>query len=429
MILQGAERESDNRATFDDLFRRAGVRRPEALALTDPANTKAITGSAARHLTYAQADRAISAVAARLRGLGLQTDAVVALQLANTVESVIALLGVLRAGLIAAPLPLLWRRQEIAAALSRCGAKAVISCARIGSYAAAETAMQAAAEVFAIRHICGFGVGLPDGVVPFDECLAGGELFQPSTRPGNAGAHLAVITFDVTGDALVAVTRSHNELISGGLSVFLEGGSAEDTTLLSPIPFGSFGGIAVALAPWLLAGGTLALHHGFDPQVFAGQCRADIVVVPGSALTPLADAGLFAAAGTIVALWRTPGQLAAAPAWAGKAPLIDVASFGETAVMPARRGADGMPAPLAPGVAGTVAGVATIGGYRFRQAELDAAVAGADPEAVIAALPDAYLGLRLAGSAADDAGTAAALKARGANALIAGAFRPREKAA
>ena len=46
---------------------------------------------------------------AKLRGLGLQTDAVVAMQLPNTVESIVTFLGVLRAGMIAAPLPLLWR--------------------------------------------------------------------------------------------------------------------------------------------------------------------------------------------------------------------------------------------------------------------------------------------------------------------------------
>jgi acyl-CoA synthetase (AMP-forming)/AMP-acid ligase II len=50
-----------------------------------------------------------------LRRLGLQSETVMAIQPANTVESVIALLGVLRAGMIAAPLPLCrvrtsWRR-------------------------------------------------------------------------------------------------------------------------------------------------------------------------------------------------------------------------------------------------------------------------------------------------------------------------------
>ncbi len=80
----------------------------------------------------------------------------VAIQLANTVDSVVALLGALRAGMIAAPLLLLWRQQEMIAALLRCAAKAIVTCARVGASAPADIAMPAPAEVFAIRHVCGF---------------------------------------------------------------------------------------------------------------------------------------------------------------------------------------------------------------------------------------------------------------------------------
>jgi hypothetical protein len=505
MILGGTERADGTRATFDDFFRRAGVRHTDAPALIDPPNCTALTGLPPRKLSYAQADRAISAIAARLRGLGLQTDTVVAMQLANTVDSVIALLGVLRAGMIAAPLPLLWREQEMVEALGRIGAKAIITSAKIGAHAQADIAMQVAAEMFPIRYICGFGRDLPDGVVPLDDCFTSGagEFFQPSPRPGQAAAHVAVVTFDVTGDGLVPVARSQSELIAGGLAAFLEGGIAQDVTILSAIPLGSFAGLALTLVPWLLAGGTLALHHGFDTAVFAAQSRTHapgVVVVPGPALTPLAEADLLGGSiKRILALWRAPEQLAAAAPWQGDAALIDVPAFGEVGLLPGLRGSDGVPVPYphgaiaAPrgvpgaraagqtkrGKAGTLAlrgpmvpvqafppggeqgdeasfapdgfrdtgfacrverdttlvltappaGIAAVGYYRFRQSEIDAAVAEADPAAVVVALPDAQLGQRLAGSAREPASIAAELKARGVNALIAGAFRPRGKAA
>ena len=82
-------------------------RGPTRSRLIDPPDRPSFTDGPVRRLTYADADRAISALAARLRGFGLPTDSVVAIQLPNTVESVIALLAVMRAGLIAAPLPLL----------------------------------------------------------------------------------------------------------------------------------------------------------------------------------------------------------------------------------------------------------------------------------------------------------------------------------
>src|SRR5262245_66547344 len=110
MILGESTRPTGSAATLDDLFRRAGVRHPDALALADPPNRDSFADGAPRALSFAQADRAISAFAATLRGLGLQTDNVVALHLPNTVESIVAFLGVLRAGMIAAPMPLLWRQ-------------------------------------------------------------------------------------------------------------------------------------------------------------------------------------------------------------------------------------------------------------------------------------------------------------------------------
>jgi hypothetical protein len=381
------------------------------------------------------------------------------------------------------------------AALGRAGAKAIVTSARIGTSPHAEIARQVATELFPIRHICAFGRDLPDGVVPLDDvygCVPL-EFFQPSARPGYAAAHVAAITFDVTSDGVVSVARSQSELIAGGLATFLEAGLAQDSTILSAIPLGSFAGIALTMVPWLLAGGTLALHHGFDPAVFAEQGRAhDIatVVLPGPALTPLADAGLLGGQiKTILALWRAPEQLAGAMPWQRDAALLDIASFGEIVLLPARRGPDGLPAPIphgavaaprgAPGAiaiaetmrskAGTLAlrgpmvparafradaagfvdtgfacrlerdtatltvtappaGITAIGGYRFRPREVDAAVAAADPAAVIVALPDAQLGQRLAGSARERTATASELQARGVNSLIAGAFRPRGKA-
>jgi non-ribosomal peptide synthetase component F len=435
MILSDTQQAEGTGATLDDLFRRAGVRRPDALALIDPPNGETITGGAPRRLTYAEADRAISALAAKLRRLSLQTDMVVAMQLANTVDSVIALLGVLRAGMIAAPLPLLWREQEMVAALSRIGAKAIVTSSHVGLAAQSEIAMQVAAELFPIRHICGFGRDLPDGVVPLDDVFnpAPTEFYQPSVRPGSAAAHVAAITFDVTGDGLVPVARSQNELIAGGLAVFREAGIAVNATILSTIPAASFAGIALTLMPWLLAGGTLALHHGFDPAVFAEQSRAHepcSVVLPGPALAPLADAGLLGGyIKNILALWRAPEQLAAAVPWQRDAALVDIASFDETGLLPARRGPDGLPAPIPHGAFVAPAGITTVGGYRFCQREVDAVVAGADPAAVIVALPDAHLGQRFAGSAQDGAALAAKLQARGVNSLIAAAFRPRGNAA
>jgi hypothetical protein len=348
MILDGTDTAgSGPGTTLDDLFRRAGVRRPDAIALVDPPNRAGIDGCAPRTLSYAQADRAISAFAARLHGLGLPTDAVVALQTPNTVDAIVALLGVLRAGMIAAPLPLLWRQHDIVPALRGVGVRAIVA----GTPELAESAMLAAAELFPIRHVCGFGAGLPDGVVPL------GDVFAPETqdfvptpvRAGQAPAHTAVITFDVTSDGIAAVARNHLQLVAGGLMPFLEARLAQDARILTAIPPASFAGLSLGVVPWLLAGGTLEMHHGGDAETLAVQCRDckdGILVLPGPAVASLADAGMLGAPAAILALWRAPERLAAASPWQAAPVLVDVASFGEVGLVAALRNAAGLPAPI-----------------------------------------------------------------------------------
>jgi len=479
MILDGDTTTSG--ATLDELFRRAGVRASQALALCDPPNRASFTDGAPRTLTYGEADRAISTLAARLHALGLKTDAVVAIQLPNTVESVIALLGVLRAGMIAAPLPLLWAQHEIVAALRGIGAKAMIACGRAGAEQPAKTAMLAAAELFPIRHVCAFGGNLPDGVVPLDDVFASSnDLVHASVRPGPAAAHIAVVTFDVSAAGIVPVARNAAQLTAGGNSIFLEAALPQGANIISTIPPSSFAGIALSVMPWLLAGGTLALHHGCDPGALYEQSETfpdAALVLPGPALVPLAEAGQLLACKVLIALWRAPERLAGCTPWYHNAALIDVAAFGEIGLLASPRDANGKPAaipiggkimrtragtlalrgPMVPtrafpagkalspddfidtgftcaiegdvlAVTSPPAGITAVGGYRFVQDALDALIAEADPAATLMAVPNGLLGQRLAGRSVDPQTLTAALQGRGINPLITGAFSGRRRA-
>jgi AMP-binding enzyme len=343
-------------ATVDAVFRRALARRSSALALIDPPNREGFTDGAPRRLTFAEADRMITAIAGRLRRMGLQTDAIIGIQLPNIVESVLVLLGVLRAGMIPALLPLLWRRADAITALSRVGAKTLITCGRVGRVEHGDLALHVAAEIFPIRYVCAFGRNLPDGAVPLDE-LYGVEKPEPipsseRERGGNPAAHVAIITWDVTADGLVPVARSHVELLAGGIAVLLESRLEHDAVVLSSIAMSSFAGLALNLVPWLLVGGTLALHHPFDAEAFAVQRkdhRCDTVILPGAMIAQLVQAGLLGEGDglrCVLAMWRSPERLHASAAWREKAALIDVPVFGEAGLFAARRGNTGKPAPI-----------------------------------------------------------------------------------
>ena len=354
----GAAR-SGGRATLDDLFNRAVARRPEALALLDAPNREHISDGEPRRLTYRQADRMVSAIAGRLRRMGLRTDAVVAIQMASTVENVLTILGVLRAGLIAMPLPILWRRADMVAALSRIGAVALIVSGRIGSADHYELAMQVAAEIFPIRHVCCYGHNTPDGLVSFDNLFTADELDplpawgeEHAEEPG-PGAHLAAITWDRSTDGLIPVARSHAELIAGGLAVALESRLRQDAALLSTLTLSSVAGLATTIVPWLLVGGTLALHHPFDPDVYVAQLAtigADSVVVPGSIAVHLTERSrslMGAPAPDVIGVWRAPERLMRTLPWRETAAhMTDILAFGETGFVAARRGRGGKPAVI-----------------------------------------------------------------------------------
>lgn len=462
-------------ATLDRLFRRAGVRAPDRPALADVPNGAVRAPAVPRRLTFLQADRAITAFAARLNALRLAPGAVVALHLPNTVESVVALLGTLRAGLAAAPLPPLWRKQDIVAALAPVGARAIVSFPQ-----GAAAAMEAAAELFPIRYVCGFGHDLPDGVVPLDDCFDDrATALPPSCQSGAAGDPPAVITFDLTKDGRQPILRSQAELVAAGRAAAAAMTLAAGAKVLSTLAPGSFAAIALAVIPWLLAGGTLALHQPFDPEGFAAQTHAQgpwTVLLPGPVIAALEEAKLIGpGVGCLVALWRAAERLGEAPARHLAARLVDVACFGELGFHIAARGDDGRPAPIADGVGpaietacsargtlmlrgpmlparlaqwprdesgfvdtglpcrregnglivtGRPAGMVSVGGERLLMRAVEESVSAINPHATILALPDALTGERLAGTAPDPAAMRRKLDEQGVHPLVAAAFRP-----
>ena len=338
--------------TIDDLFRSNAARRPDSLALIDPPNRLQVTGDAPRSFTYAQADRAIDAIATRLRDIGLPADAVVAVQLPNVAPSILTLLAVMRAGMIAAPLPLLWRRADCVAALSGAGAKAIVTCGRVGDADHGTLAMEVAAELFPIRAVCGFGEGLADGIVSFDDLLDGTPTpCAPLDRGTNACAHVAAVTFDVTAQGVIPVPRNHSQLLAGGVLVAGESRLMPEAGIVSTMPAASFAGLSAAMLPWLLTGGALVLHHPFDPDILTSQIAqygCSVLVVPDVLASRLSDSGMLPAAGvkTVISICRSPERFASAPVWnEPEVALVDVAAFGEVALLAKSRSANSGPAP------------------------------------------------------------------------------------
>lgn len=346
--------QNNSSPTLDELFDRILARQPDRPALIDPPDKVRVTGQSPLRLTFAQADRAVSALAAHFIEAGLPANSVIAVQLPNTIELVLTVLAAHRAGLIVALLPQLWRQAELTVAINRTGARAIVAMGNIDGVDHADLAMNAAAEVFSVRHVCGFGSNLPEGMVPLD--IAADRTIDSSGLMLQDSRRAAVVTFEASGSGFLAVPRTHVHLIAAGLAMFLESGLPQGATVLSALAPSSFAGLTSSFVMWLLSGGTLAMHHPFDENVLAQQIeaeRCDTLVAPASLALRMAETGALSSVPSlrhVVGLWRVPEQVGSSALWSDtERQMTDVYLFGEAGLFAARRAADGSPAPIMPG--------------------------------------------------------------------------------
>lgn len=335
--------------SIDDIFRRTVVAKPAADALFDPADKARVSGLPPLRMSFEAADRAISRLTAHFIESGLSAGATIAVQLPNTIEAMLVPLAAMRAGLVVALIPLLWRQSELNDALNRISARSLITMSKINGVDHCDLAMNAAAAAFSIRHVGAFGDDIPDGVSPLSEVMGRSGSDQP--LPPQDPRRPCLITFDVAADGLRVVPRTQLQLIAGGLSVFLGAALAPSPRLMSAVMPSSFAGLCMSLMPWLLCGDSLSLHHPLEPETLVSQMASDrcaTLLAPAMLAMRLGDARLLSQIPSlqrIVGLWRTPEQVDSSDDWSGPQVFSDLYSFGEAGLIVAGREA-GSPSRL-----------------------------------------------------------------------------------
>lgn len=321
------------RATLDGLLARLAAASPRTVALND-AGARCWPRRFPRDLTWLDIEALVGRMAGQFVEAGLKPDETVGIQLPNTAEAVIAHLAALRAKLVPVALPPLWHRRELTLAAQRLEMCALVACDRLAEARPAETMREVAAETLSVRQVFGFGDDIPDGVVPLNEVLSGGQasLAPLPDSEDNRADHVAIVTFDCAHAPALPVARSHNQWLSSAMVTVLGARLASSAVLATTMMPASLAGLATGLACWLLSGCRLMLLMPDDLE--AGDAAAAThLVLPGPAAEhlPLAE---IAPEARPVRIWRSgiePGT--GSPPSDG----IDILSLGEMALWSGKR--------------------------------------------------------------------------------------------
>lgn len=344
--------------TIDGLFRTAAVAAPQKAAFMDPPDKARFSDCPLLKLDYAQASRLVDALAAHFKALGFKSDDVVAVQLGNIAQNYLTLLALLRANLIACPLPPLWREHEITSALKQIAPRAIVTETRIGSHRHADMMRFVAADLFSVRHVLAFGGEVPDGLLPLDDILEQEPRVFEAERRQDAADHVATITWQAGGDAAPEpVGRSHNHWLAAARMHVQQAGLTEKDILFAPYFPTNLQALTTQLASLVMTGATLALYQaGAEAEIARriADAGATYAVLPPAVLRDLSHQNRLQggalplrAAGRA---WPSPEMAAEETVEPLQADieLYDIYAFGEAGLYVAAGAAGGKPAAAIP---------------------------------------------------------------------------------
>ncbi len=277
--------------TVEQLFRRAVDAQREAEALADAPNREALVGTPPRRLTYLQADAEVNALAHVLAGLGVGRGDVVATQLPNLVEGVIAFLACARMGAILSPVAMAYRGHELRQILPAVEPKVYLT---VGQFHGCDHAAMLAdlkSEGVTRAEVVSLGAAPPAGVRSL-EALSAAAPAGPYVPPADldAAEALTVCWTSGTEAAPKGVPRHHDHWVVNGWALVEAAGLKAGDTILNPFPLINIAAIGGMVMTWLVCQGRLVQHHPFDLPIFLGQMQNEKVaytVAPPAVLNML----------------------------------------------------------------------------------------------------------------------------------------------
>ena len=303
--------------TFDALLKLAQRRGGQTSAISYP-------GAATETLSPEQLGMRVARLAGLLGQIGPVPGQRLAILAPMGPEAIVTLLAALRLGLVPFLVPAGIDQPALTQLLERTGTEIVIGIDRAGPVEPLLMLREAAAHIFGMRCVAGFGSAIPDGVMPLDRYLASPDCPVVAGAPGGPPRQIGVINPD--GDELQAGHLTETQVLEAGLRVVQALEISPEACIASTLLGGDLAALAAGLAAALLSGATFMPLGLFSLEAIEASLnvsRKVHLVAPAATATALFKAGLahHPAIASLV-LVHPAGQPAGNPALPGT---IDVA--------------------------------------------------------------------------------------------------------
>jgi long-chain acyl-CoA synthetase len=220
-------------------------------------------------LSYGELDELSDRLAAGLEAIGIGPGEVVALQLPNIPQFLIAYFGILKAGAVVVPLNVMLKSAEVAFQLRDSSARALISWAGALGEAATGAAAAGVSHVYAVGGTAGAAGG-----VPFAQLLSGAPSGRPLADRDPGDTAVIMYTSGTTGRPkgaeLTHLQLYMNADIPGRLF-----GVQPDDIVITVLPLFHVFGLSSIVNVCVRFGCTMSLIPRFDPAAVLAAIERD----------------------------------------------------------------------------------------------------------------------------------------------------------
>ncbi len=235
---------------------------PDRVCIVDPPDKYALTGYHPDRITYKELDTYVDAVSSSLTGMGIEKDDIIMVQMPNCWELAMLYLAIAKTGAIISPAPVLWREAELGHIAELTQARMFITVVEFNGFNHYDmgTHLQkkypTIESVITLKTIKKMCLNTTGGRIP-NVSISANDVFSICWTSG-------------TESHSKGCPLSHNNWMGMATLQETAGWKAGDV-MMTAGPLVNMASLGTVYGPWLWKGGTLVLHHPFNPQVFMEQ--------------------------------------------------------------------------------------------------------------------------------------------------------------